>query len=206
MSGLSEGSSRRYGMSHEIRKATRADASALLKLIVALAQFEKLTPPDGEAQARLVEDAFGSRPRFEAWLVFSSGLADPVGYAILFETYSSFLARPTLYLEDLFVLPEHRGHGIGSALLDHCIRLAHQRGCGRMEWTVLDWNVRAQKVYEALGAQRLSEWFLYRLGQDQIEKLGQAPGQTPRSTRDPQPGTTSDPARTSQGGEGLANS
>jgi GNAT superfamily N-acetyltransferase len=154
-----------------IRRAERGDAAGLVRLIIALAGFEKLTPPDAAAQQRLIEDGFGERPRFEAWLAFADGEAQPVGYAIFFETYSSFLARPTLYLEDIFVLPEHRGRGIGSALLRHCIRLAHERGCGRMEWACLDWNTRAQCVYEKLGARRLSEWFYYRLDRADIERL-----------------------------------
>jgi GNAT superfamily N-acetyltransferase len=154
-----------------IRRATRDDAAALIGLVMALAEFEKLTPPDAEAQQRLVEHGFGERPRFEAWLAFSDSSHEPVGYALVFETYSSFLARPSLYLEDIFVLPEHRGRGVGSALLRHCIRLADERGCGRVEWTCLDWNTKAQCVYENLGAERLSQWFLYRLGRDRIEQL-----------------------------------
>ncbi|PYI87406.1 MAG: GNAT family N-acetyltransferase [Verrucomicrobia bacterium] len=154
-----------------IRRADRADAPGLLRLIVALAEFEKLTPPDAAAQARLIEDGFGARPRFESWLVYVEGVEEPVGYAFFFETYSSFLARPTLYLEDIFVLPDYRGRGIGSALLHRCIRLAHERGCGRMEWTCLDWNTKAQCVYEKLGARRLSEWHLYRLTRDGMEKF-----------------------------------
>jgi GNAT superfamily N-acetyltransferase len=86
-----------------------------------------------------------------------------VGYSIFFETYSTFLANPTLYLEDIFVLPNYRNRGIGSALLQHAIQIAHERGCGRMEWTCLDWNNKAQAVYERLGARHLSEWYLYRL-------------------------------------------
>jgi GNAT superfamily N-acetyltransferase len=85
--------------------------------------------------------------------------------------YSTFLARPTLFLEDLFVLPAYRKRGIGSALLGRGITLAHDRGCGRMEWTCLDWNRGAQAVYEGLGAERLSEWYLYRLPQERIEQL-----------------------------------
>jgi GNAT superfamily N-acetyltransferase len=154
-----------------IRRATRNDAPALIRLIIALAEFEKLTAPDAPAQQRLTEDGFGERPRFETWLAFSDPSQEPVGYALIFETYSSFLARPSLYLEDIFVLPEHRGRGLGSALLRHCIRLAHERGCGRVEWTCLDWNTKAQCAYENLGAERLSQWFLYRLGRDRIEQL-----------------------------------
>src|SRR5206468_7519027 len=121
-------------------------------LVIALAEFEKLPPPDAEAQARLVEDGFGARPRFEAWLAFGNGEAEPVGYALVFETYSSFLARPTLYLEDVFVLPAWRARGIGQALLRQCIQTAHERGCGRLEWACLDWNTKARKFYERIGA------------------------------------------------------
>jgi GNAT superfamily N-acetyltransferase len=146
-----------------IRRAQRADAPALLRLIVALAEFEKLTPPDAAAQERLIEHGFGERPKFEALLAFWEGAETPVGYSIFFETYSTFLANPTLYLEDIFVLPNYRNRGIGSALLQHAIQIAHERGCGRMEWTCLDWNNKAQAVYDRLGARHLSEWYLYRL-------------------------------------------
>lgn len=165
------------GSAISIRRARHEDGPALIRLIIALAQFEKLTPPDGDAQGRLLEDGFGERPRFETWLAYCGDMKEPVGYALIFETYSSFLARPTLYLEDVFVLPEHRGAGIGSRLLRHCIGLAHQRGCGRMEWTCLDWNTRAQSFYDALGARKLSEWHLYRLTRETIDRLaaGNAP-------------------------------
>ena len=153
-----------------LRSAQLADAPALLRLIVALAEFEKLPPPDAAAQQRLIADGFGERPRFETWLAFGDDTAEPVGYAVLFETYSTFRATPTLYLEDLFVLPAWRKRGIGSALLRHCIGLAHARGCERMEWTCLDWNTRAQAVYEGLGARRLSDWLLYRLDRDDMER------------------------------------
>ena len=152
-----------------LRRAARGDAGALIRLIIALAEFEKLDPPDAEAQARLYEDAFGDKPRFEAWLAFADGHKEPVAYAIMFETYSSFLARPTLYLEDIFVLPDFRKQGIGGALLRRTVELAHDRGCGRVEWTALDWNVNAQRVYEEkLGARRMSEWFLYRMTQKEM--------------------------------------
>lgn len=172
---LGETSAQTKRISFAIRRAERADAAGLLKLIVALAEFEKLTPPDAAAQARIIEDGFGERPRFETWLAFVAGVSEPVGYAVFFETYSTFLARPTLYLEDIFVLPEYRGNGIGSALLHHCIRLAHERGCGRMEWTVLDWNTKAQRVYEKLGGRKLAEWFLYRLDRADIARLASRP-------------------------------
>jgi len=154
-----------------LRRALRSDAPALIELICALAQFEKLTPPNAEEQERLVEHGFGDRPRFEAWLAFWQDEPAPVGYAVFFEAYSTFRATPTLYLEDIFVLPSYRGRGIGSALLRHCIQLAHERGCARMEWTCLDWNRKAQQVYERIGARHLSEWYLYRLTRDGMEKF-----------------------------------
>lgn len=152
-----------------LRRAERADSQALISLIVALAEFEKLPPPDTDAQARLIADGFGAAPKFEAWL--AEWDAQPVGYAFFFETYSTFLARPTLYLEDLFVLPDFRRRGIGKALLNHCVKLAKERGCGRMEWTCLDWNVDAQEVYEKMGARRMDEWLTYRLTHDALETI-----------------------------------
>ena len=152
-----------------IRPATVDDVDTLISLITALADFEKLPPPDAAARARLIEHGFGDRPKYEAWIAKWEGV--PVGYSIMFETYSTFLARPTLYLEDVFVLPDYRRRGIGKALLHNCFRLADERGCGRMEWTCLDWNVRAQDVYEGLGARKMNEWLLYRLTQDDLIRL-----------------------------------
>jgi len=155
-----------------IRPATVDDVDTLIGLITALADFEKLPPPDADARARLIDHGFGDRPKYEAWIAEWEGV--PVGYSIMFETYSTFLARPTLYLEDVFVLPDYRRRGIGKALLNNCFRLANERGCGRMEWTCLDWNTRAQDVYEGLGAKRMSEWLLYRLTQADLAELASA--------------------------------
>jgi GNAT superfamily N-acetyltransferase len=152
-----------------IRKAEAHDADTLVSLITALAHFEELPPPDDGARARLIEHGFGDRPKYEAFIAEWSGV--PMGYAIIFETYSTFLARPTLYLEDLFVLPDYRGRGIGKSMLNHLIRLADERECGRMEWACLDWNTRAQAVYEALGARHMGEWFSYRLTAKDIARL-----------------------------------
>ena len=151
-----------------IRRAERADAASLMHLITSLAEFEKLTPPDAAAKDRLIADGFCDHPKFEAWLAFWEGEPEPVGYAFIFFTYSTFLAQPTLYLEDLFVLPDYRKRGIGRGLLRHCIQLASERGCGRMEWTCLDWNTNAQAVYKRLGARRMDEWYLYRLTEDEM--------------------------------------
>lgn len=155
-------------MSVNIRRAERADFTAIFQLITALADFEQLAPPDAAAQARLQRDGWpedGTPPRFEVRLaeVTEEGRMHAVGYAITFETYSSFLARPTLYLEDLFVLPAYRRRNIGKMLLDALIAEAMRRGCGRVEWVVLDWNTEAQKFYQRFGASHLTEWQTYRV-------------------------------------------
>ena len=155
-------------MAVTVRPAAREDAPTVLRLIAALANFEELAPPDAEAQARFVRDGWpddGHAPRFTAWLaeVETDGGVEAVGYAVTFETYSSFLARPTLYLEDLFVLTEHRRAGVGNALMERLTGYARERGCGRFEWVVLDWNTNAQAFYQRLGARHLTEWQTYRL-------------------------------------------
>ena len=151
----------------QIRKAGPADAAAILRLVEGLAEYEHLTPPDEPARKRLVNDMFGERPRIEAYLAEVDGT--PAGYAFAFETYSSFLALPTLYLEDLFVLPEYRKLKIGYSLFRRVALEAHQRGCGRMEWTVLDWNVPAIEFYRRLGAKHMKEWHLYRLTATELD-------------------------------------
>jgi GNAT superfamily N-acetyltransferase len=146
-----------------IKKAeTRQDFVKAIELVVELAIFEHLDPPDDQAQRRFVQDGFDRcPPRFEVWLSEIDG--EVTGYILIVETYSTFLCKPTLYLEDLFVLPAYRRQGIGIQFLKHCVDLARSRGCGRMEWTCLGWNTRAQAVYEELGAVNMSEWLLYRL-------------------------------------------
>jgi len=144
-----------------IRRAVADDAPALLGLIDALADYEKLTPPDEAAKSRLVRDIFGGKPRLEAFLAEVDGT--PAGYTLIFETYSSFLALPTLYLEDFFVLPAYRGRKVGAGLFRAMIAEARARGCGRMEWSVLDWNRLAIDFYERFGAKRLDEWRYYRM-------------------------------------------
>lgn len=152
-----------------IRKAQKADGEQLLSLIDALADYENLARPDATARQRLLQDGFGSAPRYEALLVsVDNHLA---GYAIVFETYSSFLALPTLYLEDIFVLPSQRQRKAGLALFLYCVRLAKERGCGRMDWTVLHWNELAKDFYRQLGARHLDEWQLYRLTRAQFSDL-----------------------------------
>ncbi|MBR9978096.1 MAG: GNAT family N-acetyltransferase [Bacteroidetes bacterium] len=152
-----------------IRQARAEDGPCLLSLIDALADYEKLARPDEAARRRLLQDGFGTAPRYEAWLAF---VGDNIaGYAIIFETYSSFLALPTLYLEDIFILPAQRKRKAGFALFLHCVRLARDRGCGRMDWTVLHWNELAKEFYRRLGAAHLDEWQLYRLTRTQFDAL-----------------------------------
>jgi GNAT superfamily N-acetyltransferase len=152
-----------------LRPLREQDGASFLSLIDALADYEKLERPDAAARERLLRDAFSARPRFEAFL--ASVDDEDVGYAIIYETYSSFLALPTLYLEDIFVLPGARGKKVGLALFLHVAQLARARGCGRMDWTVLDWNELAQDFYDRLGATHLKEWQLYRLDAAALAKL-----------------------------------
>ena len=133
-----------------------------VRLIQALADYEHLAPPDAAAFARLRADAFAIPPRFEAALVLDEA-ARPVAYAIWFETYSSFLAKPTMFLEDLFVLENARGSGAGGKLFEFVRKLGEERGCGRMDWNVLDWNTPARDFYHRRNAQWMKEWLLYRL-------------------------------------------
>lgn len=144
-----------------IRRAEAADAQAILTLVDALADYEKLARPTPEARDRLVNDLFGPKPRLDCWLAWIDGQA--VGYAFTLETYSSFLALPTLFLEDLFVLSEYRSRKAGYALFQQVVDEARHRGCGRVEWTVLDWNQLAIDFYDRQGAQWMKEWRLYRI-------------------------------------------
>lgn len=144
-----------------VRKAVASDEPAILALVDALADYEKLSRPTPAAGVRLMRDMLGPRPRIDCFLAFMDGY--PVGYAIVLETYSSFLALPTLYLEDLFILDEYRKRGVGRALFATALEEGKLRGCGRMEWTVLDWNRIAIDFYTKLGAKHMAEWHLYRL-------------------------------------------
>ena len=141
-----------------VRRATAADAEAILQLVDALADYESLPRPSAEAKKRLAADL---DKRFDAWIAEVDGKS--AGYAFVFETYSSFLALPTLYLEDLFVLPEYRSRKVGFALFSEVLEEAKRRGCGRMEWTVLDWNELAIKFYQRAGAAHMKEKHLYRI-------------------------------------------
>jgi GNAT superfamily N-acetyltransferase len=141
---------------------TEARFDDFVGLINALADYEHLERPSEDAIERLRADAFGTRPRFEAALALDAD-DRAVGYAIWFETYSSFLARPTMYLEDLFVLETARQSGAGGRLFDHVRSLGEERGCGRMEWQVLDWNTLARDFYHRRKAQWMKAWLVYRI-------------------------------------------
>lgn len=143
-----------------ISKATRRDAKAIVGLIVGLANFERLKPPDAKGKVRLVRDIF--EKKLANVLIAKLGKF-PVGYALYFYTYSSFRARPTLYLEDIFVTDSARGKGVGEALFNGCFTEARSHGCGRMEWQVLNWNRSAMRFYKRHGAIPISNLVLFRL-------------------------------------------
>ncbi len=148
-------------MTLRIRPVRAGDVPVLAKLIRALARFEKLEREVVMTEKLLSDGLFGQPSYAEAVLAEEDG--KPIGFALFFHTYSTFLARPGLYLEDLFVLPDHRGHGVGRTLLEHLARVAVDRGCGRLEWAVLNWNRDAIAFYERLGARPNSDWTTYRL-------------------------------------------
>lgn len=153
----------------DIRPAKSADVPIVLRLIKALAEYERLTHEVVATETSVRETLFGSRPRAEA--VIACAGDEPVGFAVWFHNYSTFLSRPGLYLEDVFVLPEWRGRGVGRALLRHLARIAVSRGCGRMEWAVLDWNEPAIRFYRGLGARSMDDWTVYRLTGDALARL-----------------------------------
>jgi GNAT superfamily N-acetyltransferase len=153
-----------------IRAATASDVPLILSFIRGLAEYEKLLHEVEATEDKLRATLFPSAgtPPAECRLGFLDQV--PAGFALFFQTYSTFLANPGLYLEDLFVRPELRGRGVGKALLLDLAKLANQRGCGRMEWTVLDWNQPAIEFYESIGARRMREWQICRLSGPALER------------------------------------
>lgn len=149
-----------------IRAATPDDTPAIACLIRALAEYERLSHEVVLDEERLREHLFGLRPFAEVLLAEDGG--EVVGFALFFHNYSTFLGKPGIYLEDLFVQPAHRGKGHGKALLTALARLAVERGCGRLEWSVLNWNEPAIAFYRSLGAVPMSEWTTYRLTSDAL--------------------------------------
>src|SRR6266481_5000557 len=153
-----------------IRRGTRRDVPTIVALIRGLAEYERLVHEVAITPAQARRHGFGRRPYFET-LICRRGRR-PVGLALYFFTYSTFLGRPSLYLEDLFVLPEERGKGAGKALLRALAKIAVARGCGRMEWAVLDWNTPSIRFYKRLGAKLRKEWVLTRLTGPALRRLG----------------------------------
>ena len=153
-----------------IAPATGADVLVILEMIRGLAEYEKLTHLVTATEDRLRQTLFGPRPAAEVLLAYRD--EECCGFALFFQNYSTFLAKPGIYLEDLFVKPEARGKGLGLALLRELARLAVERGCGRVEWSVLDWNEPSIRFYKKLGAVPLDEWTVFRLTGDALETLG----------------------------------
>ncbi len=152
-----------------MRTAAPADVPTLFKLIQALAEYEKLSHAVTGSPELLKEHLFGERPFAEAIVAEYGG--EVVGFGLFFHNYSTFLTRPGIYLEDLFVLPEYRGRGIGKKLITYLAGLAVERNCGRLEWSVLDWNSPAIAFYKGIGAQILDEWRICRVTGDSLKKL-----------------------------------
>jgi GNAT superfamily N-acetyltransferase len=146
-----------------IKKVAADNFEDFLGLVAALAHYEKLSPPDIAAKKRLKRDCLGVNPKFHAYIWEIGGRA--VGYIAYFFNYSTFLALPTLYIEDIFVLQEYRRHGVGKAMFDFLKETAKREGCGRIEFTVLNWNTSAQQFYKKNGAKQL-QWLFYRVSRD----------------------------------------
>ena len=159
-------------MSLALRPAGPEDAATIHALVVALAEYEREPQAVVNSPATLHAQLAASRPPFECLLAEDDGAA--VGFALFFPTYSTWLGRPGIWLEDLFVLETHRRRGVGRALLVRVAQLAVERGCGRLEWSVLDWNTPARDFYRRLGASALDDWIMHRLTGDALDALAAA--------------------------------
>lgn len=153
----------------EIRFATEDDAPLVLAFIKRLAEYERLSHEVVATEEILRETLFGERRLAEVLLGYAEG--EPATFALFFHNFSTFLGKPGIYLEDLFVTPEHRGFGFGKAMLRYLARLAKERNCGRLEWWVLDWNEDAIRFYKSLGAVPMDEWTVYRVAGDALDSL-----------------------------------
>ena len=154
-----------------VAPATPADVPTIRALIAELAEYEKLSDRMTATDEGLREGLFGGRPYAEALVARLGG--DRVGYVLFFHTFSTFLARPGIYLEDVYVTPAARGKGIGKALLREVAKIARDRKCGRLEWSVLNWNTPSIEFYESLGAEPLDGWTMYRMDEATIAKLAE---------------------------------
>jgi GNAT superfamily N-acetyltransferase len=153
----------------EITPAREADIPLIHALVLELAEFENLRRQMVATESALRIALFGPQPAAEAVIARIDG--EPAAFALYFHNFSTFIGKRGLYLEDLFVRPAYRGRAIGKAMLRHLARLALERGCGRFEWAVLDWNRRARDFYEALGAEANSAWIGYRITGDALQRL-----------------------------------
>ena len=151
-----------------IRKAEKHECRKVLQFIIDLAEYEKLGHEVEATEEMLNETLFGPRPYAEVIFAVIDGIE--AGFALYFHNFSTFLGKPGIYIEDLYVIPEYRGKGVGREMLKHLASLAVERGCGRVEWWVLNWNP-ARKFYESIGARSMDEWVVYRLTGDKLDKL-----------------------------------
>ena len=156
-------------MKVEIRFGEPRDVALITQLIRELARYEKLEHQVAATEEKVAKALFGKRPYAETLIAEVNG--EPAGFALFFHNFSTFLAQPGIYLEDLFVKPEQRSHGVGRALLERLAQIAVQRDCGRLEWAVLDWNEDAIRFYERLGAKPNAEWTVYRLADESLRAL-----------------------------------
>ncbi len=180
----------------QICPARVEDVPVILQLIRDLATYERAPDEVTATEEQLVDVLFGERPAAEVLLAFEG--KSPVGFAVYFYNFSTWLGRPGLYLEDLFVTPEKRGKGYGRALLVELAKIARHRGCGRMEWAVLNWNEPAIKFYRALGAKPMDEWTVFRLTPEEIVKLADAADTAATTEHPPSPIRPSQPVRRSR--------
>jgi len=158
-------------MTEEVRieAASEADVGLILQFIRELAEYDRLQHQVVATEEGLRQSLFRERPAAEVILAYLAG--DPVGFALFFHNYSTFLGKPGLYLEDLYVRPAARGRGVASRIMAYVARQAVERDCGRLEWWVLDWNERAIRFYERLGAEAMTDWTVYRLTGDALQRL-----------------------------------
>lgn len=153
----------------EIKPATKNDAGIILELIRDIAEYEKLSDEVEATEESIVKYLFEEKAFAECLIGFENQV--PIGFALFFHNYSTFVSKPGIYLEDLFVKEKYRGKGYGKKLLLNLVKIAHERNCGRVEWSVLNWNKPAIDFYESLGATPMNEWTVYRLNQEAINKL-----------------------------------
>lgn len=153
----------------KLKRATAEDVPLILSLVKELAEYERLTHEVVATEEALRESLFGERRVAEVIIGYDED--EPAGFALFFHNFSTFLGKPGIYLEDLYIRPQHRGKKIGFMLLSHLAELAKERGCGRLEWSVLNWNESAIKFYRRIGAKPMDEWTVYRLTGDALDEL-----------------------------------